>query len=76
MPAGTGSLVLVVEDPDAPSGVFRHWAVFDIPPGTEPSVTTRVKMGQSSNIYALVKADGKYYVAAKDVKVTLGGCGG
>ena len=51
-------------------------AVFDIPAGTEPSVTTRVKMGQSSNIYALVKADGKYYVAAKDVKVTLGGCGG
>jgi sulfur-oxidizing protein SoxY len=51
-------------------------AVFDIPPGTEPSLTTRVKMGQSSNIYALVRADGKYYVAAKDVKVTLGGCGG
>jgi sulfur-oxidizing protein SoxY len=51
-------------------------AVFDIPPGTEPSISTRVKMGQSSNIYALVKADGKYYVAAKDVKVTLGGCGG
>jgi sulfur-oxidizing protein SoxY len=51
-------------------------AVFDIPPGTEPSLTTRVKMGQSSNIYALVKADGKYYVASKDVKVTLGGCGG
>jgi sulfur-oxidizing protein SoxY len=51
-------------------------AVFDIPAGTEPSVTTRIKMGQSSNIYALVKADGKYYVAAKDVKVTLGGCGG
>jgi sulfur-oxidizing protein SoxY len=51
-------------------------AVFEIPAGTEPSVTTRVKMGQSSNIYALVKADGKYYVAAKDVKVTLGGCGG
>ncbi len=51
-------------------------AVFDIPVGTEPSVTTRIKMGQSSNIYALVKADGKYYVAAKDVKVTLGGCGG
>jgi len=31
-PAGTESLVLVVEDPDAPSGTFRHWAVFDIPP--------------------------------------------
>jgi Raf kinase inhibitor-like YbhB/YbcL family protein len=33
LPDGTGSLVLVVEDPDAPSGVFRHWAVFDIPAG-------------------------------------------
>jgi sulfur-oxidizing protein SoxY len=51
-------------------------AVFDIPPGTEPSLTTRVKMGQSSNVYALVKADGKYYYAAKEIKVTLGGCGG
>src|SRR5664279_2884552 len=51
-------------------------AVFDIPPGTDPSILTRVKMGQSSNIVALVKADGKYYVASKDVKVTLGGCGG
>ena len=51
-------------------------ASFDLPAGTEPSVTTRVKMGQSSNVYALVKADGKYYVAQKEVKVTLGGCGG
>ena len=51
-------------------------AVFDIPPGTEPVITTRVKMAQTSNIYALVKADGKYYVASKEVKVTLGGCGG
>jgi sulfur-oxidizing protein SoxY len=51
-------------------------AVFDIPPGTDPSLSTRVKMGQSSNVYALVKADGKYYVASKEIKVTLGGCGG
>jgi sulfur-oxidizing protein SoxY len=51
-------------------------AVFDIPAGTEPTISTRVKMAQSSNIYALVKADGRYYVATKDVKVTLGGCGG
>jgi sulfur-oxidizing protein SoxY len=51
-------------------------ATFDIPAGTDPTISTRVKMGQSSNIYALVKADGKYYVAAKEVKVTLGGCGG
>jgi sulfur-oxidizing protein SoxY len=51
-------------------------ASFDIPAGTEPTITTRVKMGQSSNVYALVKADGKYYVAQKEIKVTLGGCGG
>jgi sulfur-oxidizing protein SoxY len=51
-------------------------ATFDLPPGTEPTLSTRVKMGQSSNVYALVKADGKYYVAAKEIKVTLGGCGG
>jgi sulfur-oxidizing protein SoxY len=51
-------------------------AMFDIPPGTEPAISTRVKMGQSSNVYALVKADGKYYVASKEIKVTLGGCGG
>ena len=51
-------------------------ASFDIPPGTDPSISTRVKMGQSSNVYALVKADGKYHVASKEIKVTLGGCGG
>ena len=51
-------------------------AVFDLPAGTEPSVSTRVKMAQTSNVYALVKAEGKYYVAAKEIKVTLGGCGG
>jgi sulfur-oxidizing protein SoxY len=51
-------------------------AIFDIPPGTEPSITTRVKMGETSNVYAFVKADGKYYAAVKEIKVTLGGCGG
>ena len=51
-------------------------ASFSIPDGTEPWVNTRAKMGQTSNVIALVKADGKYYYAAKEVKVTLGGCGG
>ena len=51
-------------------------ALFELPAGTEASVSTRVKMGQSSNVYALVRADGKYHVASKEIKVTLGGCGG
>jgi sulfur-oxidizing protein SoxY len=51
-------------------------ASFNIPDGTEPSVNTRVKMGQTSNVIALVKADGKFYYTTKEVKVTLGGCGG
>ena len=51
-------------------------AEFEILAGTEANVGTRVKMGQSSNVHAVVKAGGKYYVATKEVKVTLGGCGG
>jgi len=51
-------------------------AIFDIPAGTEPSLSTRVKMAQTSNVYALVKAGGRYFVASKEIKVTLGGCGG
>lgn len=52
-------------------------ANFAIPEGTEPWVNTRVKMAQTSNVVALVKGgDGRFYYASKEVKVTLGGCGG
>lgn len=51
-------------------------ADFEIPKGTDPWINTRVKMAQTSRVIALVKADGKYYYNAKEVKVTLGGCGG
>ncbi|MCA3040727.1 MAG: thiosulfate oxidation carrier protein SoxY [Rhodocyclaceae bacterium] len=51
-------------------------ASFMIPEGTEATVSTRVKMGQTSNVHAVVKADGKFYYATKEIKVTLGGCGG
>jgi len=51
-------------------------AGFGIPAGTEANVATRIKMGQTSNVYAVVKADNKFYTASKEVKVTLGGCGG
>jgi sulfur-oxidizing protein SoxY len=51
-------------------------AMFVLPEGAEPFVQSRVKMAQTSNIYAVVYADGKYYKAARETKVTLGGCGG
>lgn len=51
-------------------------ASFTIPQGTLAEVSTRVKMGGTSNVHALVKADGKWLMATKDIKVTLGGCGG
>lgn len=51
-------------------------ASFTLPEGTEANVQTRVKMGQTSNVYAVVKADGKLFMAMKEIKVTLGGCGG
>ncbi|AOW14491.1 thiosulfate oxidation carrier protein SoxY [Hydrogenophaga crassostreae] len=49
---------------------------FFIPAGTAADVQTRVKMGQSTNVVAVVKADGKLFSATKETKVTLGGCGG
>ncbi len=55
---------------------FPLTAVFTIPDGTEPYVATRAKMGESSKVYAVVKADGKLYATSKETKVTLGGCGG
>ena len=69
--ANTQSISILVEK--NPSSLA---AEFEILAGTEANVGTRVKMGQSSNIHAVVKAGGKYYVATKEVKVTLGGCGG
>lgn len=51
-------------------------ASFTIAEGTEGFVSTRVKVGQTCNLYAVVKADGKFYSAMRETKVTLGGCGG
>lgn len=51
-------------------------ANFNIPGGTEAFVSTRVKLAQTSNVHALVKAGGQYFYTTKEIKVTLGGCGG
>jgi sulfur-oxidizing protein SoxY len=67
----TESLTLLIEKNPQPLA-----ASFAIPAGTEASVSTRVKMSETSDVYALVKADGKFYLAKKEIKITLGGCGG
>lgn len=52
-------------------------AVFDVSEAVEASFNTRVKMGQSSNVLAVaLMADGRVLFAQKEIKVTLGGCGG
>ena len=69
---GTAKVALLVEK--------NPWILavsFGIPPGTEPTVTTRIKMAETSRVIALVATnEGKLYYAARNVKVTLGGCGG
>ncbi len=70
--AGVKQLLLLVEkNPNVLA------AVFDVSDAVEPAFNTRVKMGQSSNVYAVaLMKDGRTLYAVKEIKVTLGGCGG
>jgi sulfur-oxidizing protein SoxY len=54
---------------------FPLAATFDMANGAEGYASVRIKMGQTSDVRAVVKAGGKYYTAVKEVKVTVGGCG-
>lgn len=51
-------------------------ASYKIPAGTLPSIANRIKMAKTSNVIVVVEAGGKLYSATKEVKVTVGGCGG
>jgi sulfur-oxidizing protein SoxY len=63
--------VLVEKNPTTLAGIF------EFTDAVETSVKTRIKMGQTSNVLAVaIMADGKVLYAQKEVKVTLGGCGG
>ena len=66
----TSISVLVSENPNALVASYK------IPSGTVPTVANRIKMAKTSNVIAIVEAGGKLYSATKEVKVTLGGCGG
>jgi sulfur-oxidizing protein SoxY len=70
LPSTTEIYLIVEKNPNPLSAAFM------IPAGTSADVQTRLKMGQSTNVIAVVKADGKLYSATKETKVTLGGCGG
>lgn len=51
-------------------------STFELTENSVADVSTRIKMSKTSNVIALVKADGKVYKAVQEVKVTIGGCGG
>ena len=64
-------LVLVEKNPSS------LVAKFDVSEAVEPSFSTRAKMGQTSDVYAVaITKDNKAFFTKKEVKVTLGGCGG
>jgi sulfur-oxidizing protein SoxY len=70
--AGVKQMLLLVEK--NPSALV---AKFDVTPAVDANFATRAKMGQSSDVYAVaIMNDGKALFAKKEVKVTLGGCGG
>jgi len=69
--AGVESMSIFVENNPNPLV-----AEFLIPAGTDADVSTRLRMGKTSKVTAVVKANGKLYSASKEVKVTIGGCGG
>jgi sulfur-oxidizing protein SoxY len=69
--AGTTSIAILAEKNATPLV-----ADFELMGGTQGFISTRIKMGQTALVRAVVSAGGKSYTAAKEVKVTIGGCGG
>ncbi|HEY1362478.1 MAG TPA: thiosulfate oxidation carrier protein SoxY [Xanthobacteraceae bacterium] len=70
LPGVTSISILVPENP------FPLAASYKLPEGTSALVGNRLKMAKTSKVVALVEAGGKLYSASKEVKVTVGGCGG
>ena len=66
----TSISILIAENPNALAASYK------IPAGTMPSVANRLKMAKTTNVIAIVEAGGKLYSTPKEVKGTVGGCGG
>ncbi|HYX64747.1 MAG TPA: thiosulfate oxidation carrier protein SoxY [Burkholderiales bacterium] len=69
--AGTRSIAVVID-----KNPFPLVAKFDFMEGALPFVKVNVKMGETSDVRAIAEANGKHYSATKNIKVTIGGCGG
>lgn len=67
---GTRQISIIAE-----KNPFPLAATFDIAGGGEAYVSTRIKMGQTSDVWAVVQAGDRFYAAKKEVKITVGGCG-
>lgn len=65
------SIAILIEKNPSPLAISA-----DLPAGTQAMVKTRCRMGETTNVTAVVKSGGKLYTATKEVKVTIGGCGG
>lgn len=70
LPKVTGIAILVLNNPHTLAAAYK------IPEGTEAEVSNRLKMAKTSKVVAVMESNGKLYSAAKEVKVTVGGCGG
>jgi len=68
---GTTSISVFIE-----KNPFPYTGTFDFSQGSVPYVHLRVKIGESSPVRVVASAGGKHYTAVKEVKVTIGGCGG
>ena len=68
---GTTSIVVLIE-----KNPFPLAGVFEFMDGALPFVRLNVKMGETSDVRVIAEAGGRRYTATKEIKVTIGGCGG
>ena len=68
---GTTALIVVIE-----KNPFPLTARFDFKEGALPFVKVNVKMGETSDVRVIAEAGGRHFSASKEIKVTIGGCGG
>jgi sulfur-oxidizing protein SoxY len=68
---GTTSIAVVIE-----KNPFPLAGKFEFKEGALPFVKLNVKMGETSDVRVIAEAGGRHYAATKEIKVTIGGCGG